>query len=264
MIFGDLSENIIMEMSEEQQSIAEQLSELILEEYKCISVKMNYSKDEPYDPSNIRPPEDYPSVAAYFRHYDLEVVFSTMGVHLNGEHKRPHAHYHLIVKKFPSKTFSSQSSTHRNRWLDISGNEIYSFKDTTFSFPKKQDPVWCHLAYPFKEGIPLKRGVKGLNQAQYDFLKEYGKTQYEVSLAQNLRNDACRERKKAAREKLMSVCEDGHKGGDFDDYRSMVKWLDIFYIKTLDFSEYPDPKNYKVWCQQCAVKLGILNYSDIV
>lgn len=240
--------------------IPAQLSETIKEEYRCISVKINYDKDE-YDASNNKPPNGYYSVEAYFRDYKLDIVYSALGLHLNGENKKPHVHYHLIVKELPSGTFISNNSQHRKRWNSKEGNEIYSFDNVSIRFPKKENPVWCLLSYPFKEGLPIKVGTK-IPQLYYKFLLEYGKNLYQVSLGNRARNEACDERKKVALLSLAKLCED-HKS-EFADYRQMVIWLDTNYIDTLPLEEKPDPRNYKTNCQKIAIHLGKLKYSDIL
>lgn len=247
----------------DEETIASQISQLIEDEHRCISVKINYCASDMFDPNDIKAPDELASVLGYFRYYGLDVVMSTAGVHINGEAKRPHLHYHLIVRSYPTaKTFRTNQSTHRSRWRDQPGNEIHSFANTSITFPEKEEPVWQHLAYPLKEGIPIKKGVKGLTPDQFRFLKTYGENLYQVSLGNNARKDACLQRKKVARDTLRKVCEAGVS--NFSNYREMVKWLDDNYIAELEFDDYPDPKNYKTNCQQIAVKLGKLKYSDMV
>jgi len=244
------------------EDIPLQLSESIKEEYRCISVKINY-KDGEYDEENKeQPPDDFHSVSSYFSDCKLEIIYSTMGLHLNGENKKPHIHYHLIVKELPSGTFQSNNSQHRKRWLAKEGNEVFGFENTSIRFPKKENPVWQHLAYPFKEGYIQKRGVKNLNTKQIEFLKDYAINLYQVSLGNRARQEACEERKKVALNTLAKLCEE-HKS-EFTDYRTMIIWLDTNYIDGLPLDEKPDPRNYKTNCQKIAIHLGILKYSDII
>jgi len=170
-------------------------------------------------------------------------------------------HYHLIVKSLPSGTFQSNNSQHRKRWLAKEGNETFSFENVSIRFPKKEDPVWQVLSYPFKEGYMMKKGTK-IPKKFLDFLIEYGKNLYQVSLGNRARNEACDERKKQALLILAKLCEE-HKS-EFKDYREMVIWLDTNYIDTLSLEERPDPRNYKTNCQKIASYLGKLKYSDIV
>lgn len=243
------------------EDIPTELSDNIKEEYRCISVKINYREGE-YDAENKDEPDEFHVVQSYFIDCKLEIIYSTMGLHLNGENKKPHIHYHLIVKELPTGTFQSNSSQHRKRWLAKEGNENCSFENTSIRFPKKENPVWQHLAYPLKEGNILKKGLKNLSKKQLEFLSEYGKNLYQVSLGNRARQDACEERKKVALNTLAKLLEE-HKS-EFTDYRTMVLWLDINYIDTLPLEEKPDPRNYKTNCQKIAIHLGILKYSDII
>lgn len=249
-----------MESIECDVSLAEELSKTILEEYRCISVKINYKKDE-YEEAPGEPPDEFYSVTSYFNDCKLDIVYSTLGLHLNGENKKPHVHYHLIVKELPTGTFQSNNSQHRKRWLAKDGKGDYSFENVSIRFPKKEDPVWQHLAYPLKEGLPLKKGEKLPNKYK-KFLMEYAVTLYQVSLGNRARQEACDERKKVALISLAKLCEENKS--EFKDYRQMVIWLDKNYIETLPLEEYPDPRNYKINCQKIAVNLGKLKYSDIL
>lgn len=234
------------------------LSESIKDEYRCISVKINYKPDE----DTSEEPEEFYSIQSYLTDLKLEIIYSTMGLHLNGENKKPHLHYHLIVKELPSGTFQSNNSQHRKRWMAKDENQDFSFENTSIRFPKKENPVWQHLAYPLKEGHILKKGIRNLNKEKLEFLLEYGKNLYQVSLGNRARQDACEERKKVSLNTLAKLL--GEHKSEFTDYRTMVLWLDINYIEKLPLEEYPDPKNYKTNCQKIAVNLGILKYSNII
>lgn len=238
-----------------------ELSDSIKPEYKCISVKINYAKDE-YDPENKEePPDEFHCVKSYFIDCKLDIVYSSMGLHLNGENKQPHVHYHLIVKELPSGTFQSNNSQHRKRWLAKEDNQQASFENVSIRFPKQQDPVWQVLAYPFKEGHIIPKGNKNIKKYT-EFLTEYAKNLYQVSLGNRARTEACDERKKVSLLSLAKLCEDNKS--EFADYRQMVIWLDTNYIDTLPLEEKPDPRNYKTNCQKICVHLGKLKYSDIV
>lgn len=249
-------------MLEQEQplSLAEELSQTILDEYRCISVKINYAEDE-YDANNIMPPDELASVKAYFYHCKLDVVYSTCGIHLQGDNKKPHVHYHLIVKNLPTGTFQSSNSQHRKRWLAKEDNEVFSFENVSIRFPKKENPVWQHLAYPFKEGLPIVRYNYNIKK-YFEFLMEYAKNLYEVSLGNRARQDACNERKKVSLLSLAQLCQENKN--EFNNFKEMMIWLDTSYIATLDLEDYPDPRNYKTNCQKICVQLGKLKYSDII
>lgn len=237
------------------------LSESIKDEYRCISVKINYGVGE-YDENNKEtPPDEFHSVKSYFIDNKLDIIYSSLGLHLNGENKKPHSHWHLIVRELPTGTFQSNSSQHRKRWLAKEGNETHSFENVSIRFPKQQDPVWQILAYPFKEGHVQPTGNARL-KPYLGFLVEYAINLYQVSLGNRARAEACDERKKVALQSLGKLCSDNQSS--FTNYREMVIWLDINYIDLLPLEEKPDPRNYKANCQKVCVQLGKLKYSDII
>lgn len=241
-------------------SIPQELSDSILEEYTIISVKINYAPDEYIEDSNDEPPEQFGSVTAYFKDLKLNIIYSACGLHLNGKSKRPHIHYVCVVKDCPAGTFRSAQSTHRNRWLLKSDNELYyTMSDVSISFPKKENPVWQCLSYPFKEGYPIKKGLK-MSQEYYDFLLPYGKNLYQVSLGNRQRNDAHEERKKEQLLDLGKLCLDNR--GQFNDFRSMTVWLEDAYIKKLPLEKKPSFVNYKANCQKVGNELGLFRYCD--
>lgn len=236
-----------------------ELTNSITAEYECISIKINYLDDE-YDASdNQSPPDNFYAVQAYLNELKIDILYSSCGLHLNGKNKIPHIHYALICKNIPKGTFVTANSTHRKRWL--AKNEDFNFEGVSFSFPKKENPVWQILSYPLKEGHAIPKGI--LMATKYlDFVTAYGKNLYQVSLGNHARQDACEERKKVALLSLAKLCEDNKS--EFSSYREMVIWLDTNYIDKLSLEEKPDPRNYKTNCQKICVHLGKLKYSDIV
>ena len=241
------------------EDIPQQLTDSIFEEYRVISVKLNYKKDE-YDAETMSVPDEFNSVVAYLRDSKLDIVYSTAGLHLNGENKNPHVHYHLIVKSLPAGTFQSNSSLHRKRWLSKEGNECHSLDDVSIRFPKKEDPVWQALSYPFKEGYVMKIGNKNISQNVLDFLVTYGKNLYQVSLGNRARGDASEERKKQALLSLAKICEE-HKS-EFSTYKEMCIWLEDNYLSTLSLEEKPDFSNYNKNCQKIGNHLKLFRYCD--
>jgi hypothetical protein len=80
------------------------LSEAIKDDYKLLSIKINYKDD--FDKDNLEePPTEFYSVQSYLHDNKVEIIYSTLGLHLNGESNKPHSHYHLVVRGFPSSTF---------------------------------------------------------------------------------------------------------------------------------------------------------------
>jgi len=142
----------------------------------------------------------------YLKDSGVETVFSSCGLHINGENKRPHVHYHVICKSLPTGTFQSNNSQHRKRWLAKEGNEVSSFENTSIRFPKKENPVWCHLAYPYKENKPIIAGEKNIKKYK-QFLIGYAVNLYEISLGNRAKQEACDERKKTALVSLAKLLE---------------------------------------------------------
>lgn len=252
-----------MEEQEQSKSLAEELSQNILDEYRCISCKINFAEDEDIDEH----PHGLFALVYYFMDLKLDVVYSTAGLHLQGENKRPHVHYHLIVRNMPGGTFVSCNSTHRKRWLSKDDNDSWSFDNVSIRFPKKENPVWQHLAYPLKEGKLIKKKIYKFElyknvEKFMPFLTTYAQNLYEVSLGNRARQEACTDRKKHQLNLLYNLCKE-HKD-KFHSYSEMVIWLDDNYIKKLELDEFPDPRNYKTNCQKICISLGKLKYSDIV
>jgi len=250
----------VPETDNQLSPLADELSKSILDDYRCISVKINYAKDE-FVADDVQCPDELFTVMSYFRDSGLEIIYSTCGLHVNGENKKPHVHFHCIVKSLIAGTFQSNNSQHRKRWLAKEGNEIHSFENTSIRFPKKENPVWCHLAYPYKENQPLIKGEKNIKKYK-QFLIGYAVNLYQVSLGNRAKQDASEQRKKEARLALGLLCEE-HKS-EFTSYREMTKWLDVNYIKHLSLEDIPKRSNYQDNCQAVAIKLGILLFSDII
>lgn len=272
-------EMIISEIvSEETQnlSIIEKFEkELSAFPYAAIAVKLNlntYSALQT-DEENIG---EFPiaDVKEYFRDSGIELKYSTIGLHLEGEKKRPHVHFNCIVLISPKiyQSITSNASQHRKRWLNkkIKNDEPIesSFSNLTFQFNQELDSgkaKYSTLAYPLKEGhhaFDRKMFYTGITKPIFDILLELGTTIYNKELGLHIRQEKCEERKKNALLELQQICEAGKE--HFHSLREMVIWLDHNYIDTLDVSAYPDPKNYKTNCQKIAVHLKIAKYSDFI
>jgi len=192
------------------------------------------------------------------------VLFSSAGLHINGKAGKPHIHYVFICKKFKPPSNPSQ---HRKRYAEK--NEA-SFENVSFQFKDldKSKPKYHCLSYPLKEGrhvTPVNKmytyNGSPMPHDSIKFLKEIGKSIYDVELGNNLKKDKCEERKKQSLMDLFKICQENRSR--FSTLKSMMVCLDDVYIATLELEELPDPKNYKTNCQKIAVKLGILKYSDL-
>lgn len=242
------------------EDIPSQLSALILEEYRVMSFRINYAKDE-YEEGSLDPPDEVFSIIAYLRDSKVDIIFSTAGIHLNGENKRPHMHYHIIVKELPSGTFQTANSTHRKRWLAKDDNKGFSFENVSVCFPKKEDPVWQVLSYPYKEGLVcMHPALKKIDKKYNDFLIDYGKNLYQVSLGNRARKDACEERKQKAQDSLYDFCILNKE--KFRNYKEMKEFLEDNYLSTLDRSQKPTLNNYRNNVQIVANTLGLFRYCD--
>lgn len=243
--------------------------------YASISVKYNLQN---YDASSSMEHilQEFPldTCNQYFRDSGVELKYSSMGLHLQGEKKRPHIHYHCIVLISPKdyRSITNNASQHRKRWitkLQKSEEDFEeSFSDLTFQFKQELEsgkPKYSTLAYPLKEGnyfYNQKFGFKNISKPLFEILLELGTTIYNKELGLHIRQEKCEERKKNALIELQAICEAGKE--HFKSLREMVIWLDHNYIDTLSISDYPDPKNYKTNCQKIAVHLKIARYSDFM
>jgi len=260
----------------ENLNIEEFFSSTIESQFKIISVKCNYRKDEYEnefescggDLSKIEPPEDLLSVSEYFRSNKVEIVYSTLGLHLNGENKKPHIHWCVIAKGTPSGTFITQNSLHRKRWVATDENNIFTMHETSIKFGKHENPVWQCLAYPLKEGLYFinskrcKTYQKIPTVQMFNFLLEFGTNLYQVALGQAARNDACELRKQKALENLFNLCR--INDSQFITYKEMLIWLDDNYLATLTYKDLPDFNHYKNNCIKVACALKIIKYSDLI
>lgn len=209
-------------------------------------------------------------ILEYLKNCGLEILYSTMGYHLNGDKKLPHIHHNFICSSLPDKVYkllTQNSSLHRSRWFNKKYENYNAsvFSQVTYRWHKKIDvesPKYSTLSYPLKEGhglisqFPL--GYKNISDDCYTFLLSCGTAIYNKEYGLHIRQQKCEERKKNSLIELFDLL----KNEKFSTYKEMLKWLDSNYISKLLITEYPDPKNYKTNCQKVGVKLGLINYSD--
>jgi len=272
-------ELIITENENNKFSLIEEFEdELRCFPYSAIACKLNllnYSALQPLE-DNF---DEFPisEVLQYFRDSGIELKYSVMGLHLQGEKKIPHIHFNCIVLMSPKvfQSITSNASQHRKRWSTklIKAGEDFDtrFNNLTFQFTQELDTGkarYSTLAYPLKEGLHAYSGpLKKLRYTQiqkplFDVLLELGTTIYNKEIGLHIRQEKCEERKKNALLELQSICELGKS--NFTTLREMVLWLDMAYIATLAIQDYPDPKNYKTNCQKIGVHLKIAKYSDFM
>lgn len=250
-------DNINLEITEKLPFIAQMMESTIPDDAMVITIKINNVDLEMNQAFYISP------LLRYLTDLDVNILASSGGLHLNGKAQKPHIHFHLIVERFNPPTNPSQ---HRQRWCKKTDNDL---GDVSFKFQKLDvsNPKYSILSYPLKEGKFLtdKRaytinGEQMSNEIK-DFLCDVGKAIYDKELGLALRQEKCEERKQLALLNLYQLCLDNKD--KFTSYTTMMLWLDENYIDKLDITEYPDPKNYKTYCQKIAVKLKFIKYSSI-
>lgn len=255
-------DNITLEMNE--LNICEMFERDIPDDATVINVKINkIDMDDIYVGSV--------DIRNYITDLGVEILFSTAGIHLNGENKVPHIHWNFITTSIPK--IPSNLSQHRIRWSNK--KDEVDFTNVSFQIKKKIDlgkPKYQVLTYPLKEGRPLPSQFNNhkinvydknkMTKQQFNYLLEVGQSIYQQELATNLRRDKCEERKKQSLNDLYTICNENR--AYFSTLKEMARFLDEKYISTLDIQDYPDPKNYKTNLQKIAVKLDILKYSDLI
>lgn len=247
--------------------IALQFEDDIPADSMVINVKLNFEAgDDIKEALRELPVMD---IRNYVQDLGCEILFSTIGYHLNGDHKQPHIHYHFITTSFKQPSNLSQ---HRKRWINKNEDASRTFLQCSFKFQDLdlKKAKYSTLSYPFKERTPYPFYNKMLQiynkepmtKEQMQYLVDVGSAIYEKEIGTKLRQEKCLERKKQS---LLDLSELLTQNKDqFSTYIEMVRWLDINYISQLSLEDYPDPKNYKTNCQKIAINLGKLKYSDIL
>lgn len=190
-----------LELPETPYSIALQFEDDIPADSMVINVKLNFEAgDDIKEALRELPVLD---IMHYVRDLGCEVLFSTIGYHLNGDHKQPHIHYHFITTPFKEPSNPSQ---HRKRWFSKNADVDQSFLDCSFKFQvlDKKKAKYSVLSYPFKERTPYPYHNKlyqiynklPMTKEQMQFLVDVGSAIYEKELGNKLRQDKCLQRKK--------------------------------------------------------------------
>lgn len=216
------------------------------------------------------------SFKAYLENYGYNIIGLSVGYHYEGKNERPHAHSHFICRPSTGSALlrisASNESRDRKAWVakEYKKNEkVYCLDDISVKYTVV-DPESFHaemLSYPLKEGHRHPNPefyIYQNGQMSEDMvvaLQRYGQNLYAATKAESERKAAAAEKSRSVREKILMIAElHKHK---FRTYRDMVLLLDEKYIGNLEFSEYPRPNDYKVHCQQVAIKLGVMKFSDL-
>lgn len=265
-------ENIIIEFSEKNETdmwndVCAQFELDIPDDSMVINVKYNFEleEEETYEEAS----RSFPlyDIQSYIKTLGCQILFSSVGVHLNGRSKNPHLHYHFIVTPFH---FPSNPPQYRQRWAKKT-DLLLEFLDATWKFYHKIDlstPKYSTLAYPLKEGneIKIHRNLvyiydqRPMNQSRITFLKSVGSAIYQRELALNLRKDKCEERQKKALLNLGQICKDNKHL--YNTYKEMCVWLEDNYLATLSLEDKPDFANYNKNCQKIGNHLKLFRYCD--
>lgn len=262
-------ENIVLQINE-PISVEQRLTDRIDESCSVLLYKINLTQVEIDEYATGKATwttfESLIMLKGYLHDAGVTIVYASCGVHYKGENQRPHIHYHLIIRNKPSGIFISANSTHRNRWFaKADAQDRYGhtsgWTNITVKMPKKLNPVWSTLAYPFKEGHAVRSACL-MNDKEFDFLMAYGKNLYEVSCGNRARQDACDDRKKVALNNLAKLCRDNKD--KFSTYAEMIYWLDDNFIDLLPIDEKPDLRQYTSNCQKIGNELKLFKYSSLV
>lgn len=246
-------------------SIAEQMEMDISEHYACVIVKLNH-----IDMENLGPEETHMRcVQQYLEDCGAKIMFASGGIHLNGKHKIPHMHWHLIMEEDVKPT---NPSDHRKRWAVKNGYDREFFKNVSIKYHARMlpnTPRYSTLAYPLKEGItvsPFDRMYlylgKPMSREYIKFLGGVGKEINDVEHGIHLRREKSDERKQLALMGLYAVAKE-HKD-KFTTYKGMMQIMEVEYYKALEFGQRPTIKNYSENSKQVAVELGICNAYDFI
>lgn len=238
-----------------------------VEDFLCVSFKRNIDYVEG-ETENYELADLVTTITSYLRDSKIQVVASTAGLHLLGENKNPHIHYHVIIRSDSissfnkNQTFISNPSKHRKQYklLDVSmKTKPLSAKEPKFQF----------LSYPYKEGRPISSYTsilisvfdgKKMSQTMIDFLMKIGKTLYDEAQAKNLIRDRSDERKKESFLELLNLGK--NSGKVFTTFRELQIWFEENFIDKLPDEEMVDISNYRKNLQKVSVKLKVCKTYD--
>lgn len=247
-----------------------------------ISVKLHLTRDNDVYEEQITDAEQmdlwqrtvdqvYPGIQKYLTDYGLDIVASSVGIHLQGKRENPHAHYHYLVKikggaAKKNGVKPSNPSNNRKDWLKK--NPGFTLGESEFKYqeldPKKNHHVDM-LAYPMKEGIVAARNYyiyknEIMTDEMYDAMLAYAKSLFAAAQAEKTRKERAAEGSYSVLCDILDIAKMGRN--KFTNLQEMREYLDVHYISNLKLNDYPRPNDYKINCQKVAVALGIAKYSE--
>jgi hypothetical protein len=212
-----------------------------------------------------------------------EVLACSFGLHEEGKAAKPHIHLTYIVKPFNMTPVTCNPTDHRKKWCkknDLPADHFKGKLSVKLSTIDADKPLYYPLAYPLKERKRLPsakyrysymghnsdnepcRKFGLMSDEMIMFLEEVGAGLFDASKSKQEARDKDDNKKKRQREQLLAFCREN--GSYFDDYKSLVLFLDEAYYAAIPFEEKPDLVNYKKNIQIVAVELKILKASDFI
>jgi len=273
-------ENTILSVEQEVLTFVADLHDTIPDDCLWIAAKRNNS---PKEFSLISDPEDYFDNVYYYASSWGKILYSSMGIHCNGERKIPHIHWVFCIQ--PKRSYANKS-TDRINWLKEQNESLTWFKDNQWTFQYTDGchsgkPKWCPLAYPLKEGNYNKAHYPGDSYQGWYFYNQYlqntsrrmsdtflqflisqGTRIYQETLAKNEIRDLSEQKKQDAVQSIAD-CAKTHRD-KFSTYKQMVDTLEIYYMDKLELKDKPCLNNYRTACQKVGNSLGIFRYADYV
>lgn len=237
------------------------------DDFVCISIKINLPTD--IDVSNVLLTGCDQLTSAYYyikEVYKTEILASTVGLHLKGEHAIPHFHYACITPWFKPP---ANNSTYKARFL--AKDQSYNLDNTSFKISRfeQNTPKYQSLSYPLKEGHPLVAGSlqykqffrfqsQVMDRETFRFLLDTGVSIYNTQLGLRLRQDKTEDRKKQSLLDIYNIVKDKK----FSNFSELKNYLEDHYLAKLSLEEKPKFSNYRDNLYAIGNTLGIYRYAD--
>jgi len=201
------------------------------------------------------------------------ILFSTAGLHKNGERKVPHIHYAFVLTDY--KEFKSDPGKHRAAWCKKNKmrNEfpVGNLFVSKYVPLEKDKPKFQVLSYPLKEGCgfegcPVNTAFgEPMKKEYYEFFKDVGRTIYDKELAARERRDKSDERQKNSLKAMADYAKTGLKDGKLDKFHNISQLRDYVegYLDTLEMEKLPTYANYMKDIHAIGKSLKVFKYSQL-